>query len=312
MRGKVTFHDSYWYCYANSAAMLLSAGGEQVSPRLIEVLSGVGLGAFSRDGLAFFSGLTGAPDKGISQALSTLGFAFTEEARETPDDAPFDALEATLQISPVVVGPLDMSFLSYNPGRPRFPGVDHYVVVYKIEGDRVFVYDPAGYGEAFLTKTELADAWRADAIVYKRGHYRSWSHPHRIASPTQDAIVEEAILFFKGRYAESAALAAAESQAIDEQAITELAELVRRDGLSTGQRGHLLYFALPLGVKRALDFANFFEARHADLAQLKRRQAGVFGTCLTHLARNDAPAASGELLELASLEKRIREAVVSF
>ena len=53
-----TFYDSYWYCYANSTAMLLASAGETVSPRLIEVLSGVGLGAFqNRDGLPFFSGM---------------------------------------------------------------------------------------------------------------------------------------------------------------------------------------------------------------------------------------------------------------
>lgn len=34
------------YCYANSAAMLLESAGESIEPRLGEVLSGVGLGAF--------------------------------------------------------------------------------------------------------------------------------------------------------------------------------------------------------------------------------------------------------------------------
>ena len=85
MSGKVTFHDSYWYCYANSTAMLLSSIGEVVSPRLVEALSGVGLGAFiSPDGLPFFSGLGGLPDEGISRALRILGFASEETAFETP------------------------------------------------------------------------------------------------------------------------------------------------------------------------------------------------------------------------------------
>ncbi len=85
MSGKLTFLDSYWYCYANSTAMLLSSIGEVVPPRLIEVLSGVGLGAFiSADGLPFFSGLGGLPDEGISRALRILGFASEETAFETP------------------------------------------------------------------------------------------------------------------------------------------------------------------------------------------------------------------------------------
>jgi hypothetical protein len=41
MRCPATFHDSYWYCYANCTAMLLSSIGEQISPRLIEALSAV-------------------------------------------------------------------------------------------------------------------------------------------------------------------------------------------------------------------------------------------------------------------------------
>ncbi len=54
MSHAITFHDSYWYCYANSAAMLLSGIGEAVSPRLIEALTGVGLGASFDPPLPFF------------------------------------------------------------------------------------------------------------------------------------------------------------------------------------------------------------------------------------------------------------------
>ena len=67
-----------------------------------------------------------------------------------------------------------------------------------------------------------------------------------------------------------------------------------RDGLQRpGQRGHLLHFALPLGTKRALDFAGFFDDLSSSLAQLKRRQAGRFGACVTHLMRGDNEAAAG-------------------
>ena len=312
MRGKITFHDGYWYCYANSTAMLLSAGGEQISPRLIEVLSGVGLGAFiSREGLPFFSGRAGSPDVGISHALSTLGFAFTEQACEAPDAPPFDRLQKALATSPVAVGPLDMSFLSYNPARPGFPGVDHYILVDRMQDDRVTVYDPAGYGAVFLGKAELADAWRADAIGYRRGHYRSWSHARRVASPSEDEIAAEAIGFFKSRYVEAANRATDEASLIDEKAIAWLAERVRRDGLTPAQRGHLLHFALPLGTKRALDFAGFFDDLNSSLAQLKRRQAGRFGACVTHLMRGDSEAASGELEALAGIESGIRDAVAA-
>src|SRR5271163_2387049 len=181
--------------------MLLSSIGEVVSPRLIEVLSGVGLGAFiGRNGLPFFSGLAGEPDAGVTQALTALGFAFLERASEEPGDAPFAELEGILESSPVMIGPLDMSFLSYNPNRPTFPGVDHYVLVYKIEGEQAFLHDPAGFGNVFISKTELADAWRADAIGYKRGHYRYWTQLRRTSNPTPDQIATASISFLRALY----------------------------------------------------------------------------------------------------------------
>ncbi|TWT02668.1 hypothetical protein [Reyranella sp. CPCC 100927] len=311
MTATITFYDGYWYCYANATAMLLGAHGEHISPRQIEVLSGVGLGAFiAEDGLPFFSGRAGAPDRGITQALATLGFAFTERVSEAPDPAPFDWLADALRTSPVVVGPLDMRFLAYNPGRPTWPGVDHYVLVNKVEGDSVLLYDPAGFAEVFLSKAALADAWRADAIAYKRGHFRAWSHPRRIATPSSAAITSAASHHFKALYAEASADAAAGHHLIDEHAIAWLADRTQPDELTPAQTGHLLNFAVPLGVKRALDFASFFETANPSLAQVKRQQAGLFGRCQTHLTQRDHPAAATVLRQLADLERQIRNLVI--
>ena len=56
------------YCYANSASMLLESAGESIEPRLIEVLSGVGLGAcwIAESQTLFLSGWTSVPDVGVS------------------------------------------------------------------------------------------------------------------------------------------------------------------------------------------------------------------------------------------------------
>lgn len=39
---------------------------------------------------------------------------------------------------------------------------------------------------------------------------------------------------------------------------------------------HFRYFVLPLGAKRILDFAGFFEKRNLELAKLKNEQAKLF------------------------------------
>ena len=153
-----TFHDSYWYCYANSAAMLLSSIGEQVSPRLIEALTGVGLGASFNPPLPFFGQLQ-PPDLGLSQALELLGFGFDEDSTEQADPAPLERLAQ----APAIVGPIDMSHLVYNPMRPRDPGVDHYVVILGAQDGRYRLHDPAGFAHVPLDAANLATAWAGRA-----------------------------------------------------------------------------------------------------------------------------------------------------
>ena len=86
------------YCYANSAAMLLESAGESVEPRLVEVLSGVGLGAIwvAESQTLFLSGLASAPDVGLSRSFRLLGFRVVEEAEADGDAIPIDALKLQL------------------------------------------------------------------------------------------------------------------------------------------------------------------------------------------------------------------------
>lgn len=311
MSGKVTFYDSYWYCYANSTAMLLSSIGELVSPRLIEALSGVGLGAFvSTDGLPFFSGLTSVPDEGISRALEILGFTSVETAFKKPTcKLAFEQLRSNLGSGPVLLGPLDMTHLTYNPTRPGFSGVDHFVLAFGQEGEQFLLHDPAGFGNVLISETDLEKAWRADAIEYKRGHYRSWTKPHRASSPSEGEIFRAAVSTFKELYLDAKVQAAATGRLHDEAAFADMARWLSGGTLTPARLGHFTRFALPLGVKRALDYANFFGTRHPGLAELKRDQAARFGRCLSHVMLDDRNGAIGELRSLAALEGRIRDEI---
>lgn len=296
--------------------MLLSAIGENISPRLIEVLSGVGLGAFvsidgsgAGGGRPFFSGLAGLPDAGITRAFGILGFDADERAIDGPGPAPFAELAAVLADSPAILGPLDMCLLSYNPGRTATPGVDHFVVADRMAADRVVVYDPAGFAEAAIAMDALEAAWRADAIAYRRGRYRYWARPRRRSRPTDEQIATSAFAVFAQLYDEADRLAPAAGCLTGGAAIEHVAGLVRRSALTPAQSGHLIHFALPLGVKRALDFATFFETGGRELAALKRQQARLFGACHSSFSRGEATAAADSLTRLAELETSIREAV---
>lgn len=306
----VPFIDSYWYCYANSTAMLLASVGEDVSPRLIEALSGVGLGAFqNRNGLPFFSGLAGKPDTGISNALELLGFAFSESASEESQAPPFERLEALLKDSAVIVGPLDMSHLTYNPTRPRYAGVDHFILVIGVEGEQFRVHDPAGFANALIGRADLQAAWQAEAIAYRNGHYRRWSHAWRRRTPDPGQLHADAMEFFRNQYLAASVLAGEQNEAIDAPLIRRWAKTASHNEFTDSQIGHLTHFALPLGAKRALDYASFFAARHPALADLKRQQAIAFGACHSALMEKDGRAAGERLLRIADLEEAIAQAI---
>lgn len=308
----IPFFDSYWYCYANSTAMLLGASGVSIRPAEIEVLSGVGLGAFMRpEGLPFFSSAAGVPDRGITRALEILGFAFEEHAQEDGIAAPFDWLTARLAKGPVVVGPLDMSLLAYNPGRPRFGGVDHYVLVSAIDAADVRVYDPAGYAAVSLSRELFAQSWQASTIAYRRGAFRAWCAPRRLRTPSAESIRREAVAWFQSLYQESVTIAAEQGWVEGDRAIRGLARLAADRALSEAQKNHLCFFALPLGAKRAMHFSAFFADIDPGVAALKQEQAGLFGDCHSRFMRDDPAAMAASLESLATCEADLRSAITA-
>lgn len=308
----IPFFDGYWYCYANSVAMLLGASGFAILPARIEVLSGVGLGAFMPpEGLPFFSSAAGLPDRCISRALEMLGFAFEEHALEEGSAPPFDWLAARLSSGPVVAGPLDMSLLRYNPARPSGGGVDHYVLVSSIDTSKVQIYDPAGYAAVSLSRDLFAESWRASSIAYRRGAFRAWCGPRQVRLPSDDSVRHGAVAWFQDLYRQSEAIAAERGWREGEQAIRDLARLVRESALGNDQAAHLRFFALPLGAKRALHFAAFFAEFDQAIAALKRRQAELFGDCHSHFMRDDRAEMADRLDALATCEARLREAILA-
>lgn len=305
---QIPFFDGYWYCYANSTAMMLGSIGEDVSPHLIEPLTGVGLGSHvsSRSGLPFFSGVAGEPDVGISKALEILGFQFEEKNKES-GEAPFEELGEMVKEGTAVIGPLDMSFLDYNPDRPKSPGVDHFVLAYKIEGEKVYVNDPAGFARVFINKDQLAKAWKADDISYKRGYYRYWAKPARVSSPTDEEIYQRAMVWFRELYQKANKEEQDNGALINGKAIKHLADLVSKNELKDYQIGFLNGFALPLGVKRALDYGNFFKRYNENLSKLKFSQADMLGEAQTLLMKKDNLGLSEKLRKLADIEEEIRK-----
>jgi len=295
------------YCYADSTSMLLASIGEEVSSSRIEVLTGVGLGAFwiGEEDIILLSSTP--PDVGVSQALTLLGFEYTEKSWPETAPAPLQELRADLAISPAVLGPLDMGYLAYLPFDE--PGADHYVLVYAMDEDQVHLHDPLGFPLVSLPLEQLALAWKAERIDYRRGSYQYWTSPTRAHHPSAEEIYEQALQSFRAGYGRADDLAARTRWSVGREAILACADHVRGGDVSLGEASRMQGFTFRLGARRALDFAAFFDSCDGDLAALKRRQATLFGRCHTLAVRKDWPALADALQELADVEREFRDAL---
>ncbi len=293
--------------------MLLSSIGETIPPAEIEAYTGVGLGAFwlAKEKLLFYSNIASAPDKGISRALQLLGFEFTETATSDPKSPPFDQLRRDLQTSPAILGPLDMGYLPHNPLHNRMKGADHFVLAIKMDEDEVLIHDPEGFPSVHLPIRHLEPAWRADNIPYRRDYYRYWTRPKRRQHPTPDQLYKSTLESFKAIYSEGEKIAQSSHIKIDDDAILTVSKHVREEKISPAERGFMVYFSLKLGARRASDFAAFFAKRDPHLAELKWKQAELFGRSQSTAVERKWAKTADHLEQLAGAEKEFRKALAA-
>ncbi len=188
------------YCYANSASMLVKTIGEDISPSLIEVLTGVGLGAtwYEDEHTIFFSSVV--PDEGVSKALDLLGFTYVEKSADATGPAPVEELRNDLAKGPVLLGPLDMGYLTYNPNAQYLAGCDHFVLAYRMDDEQIYLHDPAGFPVVALQLDQLERAWKAERIFDRLFSYHYLTSPDRILRPTDQELFHKALRSFQEVY----------------------------------------------------------------------------------------------------------------
>lgn len=297
------------YCYANSTAMLLESIGERISPSVIEVLTGVGFGAVWEESqqAAWFNGDI-TPDEGIDHALKLLGFTAVESPPlSEKGDAPMAALREMLSQGPVVIGPVDMGMLTYDPNHSYLGGCDHYVLAYGMDDQFIHIHDPGGFPHVKLSHASFMKAWKAENIPWKRRSYRMWAQPTRVCSPTLQEIREQAMQYYRSLYSETIEWAAQNGRIVNAAAIRVFADSVSRGDMTPESIGNMKHFLFRLGARRAMDTADFLKDFAPSLAELKARQAVVFGECHTHAAHEDWSMLSQALNRLAAIEEEIVE-----
>lgn len=296
------------YCYANSLATVLGEKGHIADPGLLEALTGVSISAFwQEEDLPFFSSYVNPPDKGINTALSSLGYKFEHHYGQNGQES-LQLLSQLLEKGSVLVGPVDMGELEYLPNRQFLGGVDHYITVFGIEEDAVFLHDPAGYPFMTLPLQTFMKAWKAETIGYRIGSFSMWEILGRAEEPKDEVLFSRTLdAIFRNLQAEKKL---GSNLLTGADAIRKLAETIRTGQLSMDLRGHLSFFSFQLGARRCSDFSVFFKDFDSELAEMKQKQGQFFGHAHVAFIREDWESAFKWMMEIAAIEDVLQAGIL--
>ena len=293
-------------CYSYSLAMALDGYGYDFKADFLEAIMVMGNGASivkedDQHPLVFFD--NGMPDLSISHSLKILGFDY--EDFYLKDGAEVDLseirrkLETFLSNGPVVLGPLDMGHLTYNPNHTILYGVDHFVTVYDIDNQYLYLHDPAGFACMKVAFNDILEAWKAEAIDYKRGAYSMWGNFKKAKSPSQTEIYQETAKIIKTRYLNG------------QNAVLECyAKAVAESGLNTEQKQLHQYFSFKLAAVRNLYLSQFLKDHDLKGARLKEELAALFGQAHLSCLKEDYQELSHLLYQIAEVDGRFRDLYV--
>lgn len=294
-------------CYSYSLAMALETYGYDFKADFLEAIMVMGNGASivkedEQHPLVFFD--NGMPDLSISHSLKILGFEYEDfylkDGAEVNLEEIKGKLETFLSNGPVVLGPLDMGHLTYNPNHTILYGVDHFVTVYGIDDQYLYLHDPAGFACMKVTFTDIIEAWKAEDIDYKRGSYSMWGNFKKVKSPSQTEIFQETARIMKNRYLNG------------QSGVLECyAKAVAENGLNTEQKQLHQYFSFKLAAVRNLYLSKFLKDHDPEGARLKEELASLFGQAHLSCLKEDYQELTHLLYQIAEVDGRFRDLYVN-
>ena len=299
------------YCYSNSLHMCLTQAGMAAVPpvSLLECMTGMPFGAsfLALDPPVFFPspGARTNPDRGLTRTLDTIGWECVRREFEDAGAAEASFREA-IAGGPVLLGPLDMGGLLYDPLHQHKRGGDHFVVALACEGERVRLHDPQLYPFAVLPLPDLMQAWSAKGIAYATATY-TLRREFRARRPVSEAealarTLETAREMADGVPAGPVAYGGA-------SAFGRAAELLRGRPPEPFI-GMLTYFGLPLGARRCGDAAGFFErVGKPEAARVMVEKGEAYGEAQYHAVRRDWARAAEVFDRLARIESQFAAAL---
>ncbi|URK68255.1 peptidase [Streptococcus oralis] len=293
-------------CYSYSLTMALDGYGYDFKADFLEAIMVMGNGASivkedDQHPLVFFD--NGMPDLSISHSLKILGFDYEDFYLKDGSEVDLEEikrkLETFLSNGPVVLGPLDMGHLTYNPNHTNLYGVDHFVTVYGIDDQYLYLHDPAGFACMKVTFNDIIEAWKAEAIDYKRGAYSMWGNFKKVKSPSQTEIYQETARIMRNRYLNG-----------QSGVLKYYAKAVAENGLNTEQKQLHQYFSFKLAAVRNLYLSEFLKDHDPEGARFKEELATLFGQAHLSCLKEDYQELSHLLYQIAEVDGRFRDLYV--
>ena len=295
------------YCFSNSLHMSLLGSGAPAeslpSTGFLECLTTLPFGYtyFKEAELFFFSGPN--PDLGLTRAIETLGWTCKLERGGDEGEA-FARLRAAVQHAPVLIGPLNMGYLTYNPNHPYLLGTDHYIVVLSIEEDHVLVHDPKGFPCAALPVENLLKAWRAEGVdlVYTDEPYTMRTAFRPIQASSRQQMIERTLPHIGANLRQELWKPGMSGGVTALRMLAQTFHTQVPDPLAV----HLFYFALPLGLRHKVDAQLFLrEGNQSEAAGLIEEQASLLGQAQYAGVQRSWSSVAALFEQVATLEERL-------
>ncbi len=250
------------------------------------------------------------PHDGVERALKTLKYEYRFKCFQSADEA-LSFLKKALEKEPILIGPVDMGFLVYDPYCKFKKGADHYVIALGLDRDHLILNDPDGYLHVPLPIGDFVKAWNAEAIAYKRGSYSLWLIKEKLVTPSVEKLYKDTLVLGLQNLKEKGRKYAGEKAPLHtgSLAIKRLAEDIKRYKLRRWLRFYAT-FTFRVSAQRCFDSAMFikdapFENDYLEKAsETRMQQAFRYGKCQTEASKMKFSKVAKTLEEVSELEEK--------
>jgi len=311
MLWSVPFVGRMSYCYSKCLGMVLGWRGDFYPLPFLECLTTVPFGFVyvPVDGGGFaVNGYN--PHDGVARALKALQYKGEFKCFESSEEA-LSFLRIASENEPVLVGPVDMGFLVYDPYCKFKRGADHYLVALRIEKDHAIVNDPDGYLHVPIPMKDFVKAWEAEVIKYKKGPYSLWLIKEKHGTPQTERLYKDTLVLGLQNLKEK------ERRFLEEDAtfytgstaIKKLAENIKRYRSRRWLRFYAT-FTFRVSAQRCFDSSTFIkEAPFQNdyllkASETRMKQAALYGKCQLEASQLKFSKVAKTLEEISQLEER--------